>query len=195
MKLNLYLFFFIFLPFINYQWPGEKTTLDGSRSYDKEGYIAAYHWQQISGPQSNIVHPDSAITEVNSIKDVGIYIFELSVTNNHGVTAKDSVYITAYKGALSVKLDSVRKVERIKDFSIKSYFANGNLNITIRSPKIQVLDAEIYDVAGRLLSKNSLSVMKGESTFRKNYHLATGIYFLRLHNYFINETQKIVIVN
>lgn len=74
--------------------PKESTVLDGSTSIDPDGTITSYKWVKIEGPaSSNIVKPDSAKTIVKVLA-AGFYQFELTVTDNGGLTAKDTVQIS-----------------------------------------------------------------------------------------------------
>jgi len=69
-------------------------TLDGSSSYDTDGSIAQYSWTQVSGPgtatlkNANTAHPSI----VGSV--AGVFVFELTVTDNRGGTSTDQVAIT-----------------------------------------------------------------------------------------------------
>ena len=73
--------------------PTDSVALDGSNSNDPDGTITKWLWTKISGPASfNIAKPSDSITKVN-ILIVGTYQFELKVTDNGGLSAKDTVQI------------------------------------------------------------------------------------------------------
>lgn len=73
--------------------PVNKVTLSGSGK-DSDGTIKSYSWQKISGPDGfNIKSPDAAQTEVSDLT-TGVYVFELSVTDDKGATGKSTVKIT-----------------------------------------------------------------------------------------------------
>ena len=73
--------------------PKNNTLLDGSASIDHDGYIVSYRWTKISGPVSfSIDKIDSSKTIVNVLQ-VGVYNFELKVTDNDGLSAKDTVQV------------------------------------------------------------------------------------------------------
>ncbi|MFI5185159.1 MAG: PKD domain-containing protein [Chitinophagales bacterium] len=75
--------------------PFNSTTLNGSGN-DPDGTIVSYQWSKISGPsQYNIVSAAQAQTTVNNLVQ-GIYSFELTVTDNSGATATDTVHVTVY---------------------------------------------------------------------------------------------------
>ncbi len=74
--------------------PKDSIVLDGSLSSDQDGTIISHHWTKISGPVSaNIIKTDSSKTLVKALL-MGIYKFELKVTDNGGLSAKDTVQIT-----------------------------------------------------------------------------------------------------
>lgn len=73
--------------------PKDSVLLDGSASSDPGGSITAYKWTKIAGPvSSNIVSPDSVKTQVRGLMG-GVYQFELTVTDNGNLSAKDTVQL------------------------------------------------------------------------------------------------------
>jgi hypothetical protein len=75
-------------------FPGTSTTLDGSGSSDPDGIIASYVWVQKSGPSTaGISNSTSAKPGPNGLVP-GVFVFELTVTDNSGATATDEVQVT-----------------------------------------------------------------------------------------------------
>ena len=73
--------------------PVNTITLSGSGS-DADGSVISYAWTEISGPASyNIVNAASPATDVSSLVQ-GVYQFQLTVTDNNGVSASDIVQVT-----------------------------------------------------------------------------------------------------
>ena len=73
--------------------PTDSVSLDGTGSSDPDGTIVEWHWTRISGPASiNITNPSDSITTANTLVE-GTYLFELKVTDNDGLSAKDSVQV------------------------------------------------------------------------------------------------------
>src|SRR5712671_539161 len=67
--------------------------LSGS-AYDAENNIRTILWSKISGPSSfHIVHPDSLTTTVINLQ-IGVYLFELNVTDSMGLYGKDTIKVT-----------------------------------------------------------------------------------------------------
>jgi hypothetical protein len=73
--------------------PVDSVKPDGSASYDTDGTIISYQWSKISGPVSFIF--TTATAAKNTVKNLiaGVYQFELKVTDNGGLPAKDTVQI------------------------------------------------------------------------------------------------------
>lgn len=70
------------------------TTLDGTQSYDSDGTIVSYLWEQVSGPNTaNILTPSGSSSIVNGLI-VGDYVFRLTVTDDDTLTDTDTVTIT-----------------------------------------------------------------------------------------------------
>ena len=74
--------------------PQSNVTLNGTASTDPDGSITFFQWAKLSGPGApEIVTPTSAQTNVVDLEE-GAYIFELSVTDDKGSIARDTVAIT-----------------------------------------------------------------------------------------------------
>ncbi len=74
--------------------PTNSVILDGSLSHDPDGRISEWQWTKISGPDSSgITYPSDSITVVKSLT-TGTYLFELKVTDNDRLSARDTVQIT-----------------------------------------------------------------------------------------------------
>jgi hypothetical protein len=73
--------------------PKSNEQLDGTASTDLDGTITFYQWAKLSGPASfNIATPNSAVTGVNDLEE-GLYVFELTVTDNSGSIARDTMQL------------------------------------------------------------------------------------------------------
>lgn len=74
--------------------PLTQAQLDGSASSDADGTIVSYLWQLISSEYPiSIDYPDSSITVISALTQVGLYTFRLTVTDNNGGIATDNVQI------------------------------------------------------------------------------------------------------
>ena len=74
--------------------PLDSVLLDGSASSDPDGSIVNCGWRKIDGPAAfNIISPTDSITRIRSLIP-GIYQFELTVTDNGGLSSMDTVQVT-----------------------------------------------------------------------------------------------------
>lgn len=73
--------------------PQDSVLLDGTGSYDPDGTINKFYWSKISGPASClIVDPEAAMTMAKNLV-LGVYKFELTITDNGGLKTKDVVQV------------------------------------------------------------------------------------------------------
>ncbi len=73
--------------------PVNTTTLTGSGT-DADGTIASYNWVKISGPATGTLANATTATATASGLLQGIYAYQLTVTDNVGGIAKDTVLVT-----------------------------------------------------------------------------------------------------
>src|SRR5207302_1288250 len=72
--------------------PVNIAPLKGSGT-DADGSIASYNWKKIIGPTSGtIVNPSFAVTSATGLTQ-GVYKYELTVTDNNGVSTKDTMQV------------------------------------------------------------------------------------------------------
>lgn len=73
-------------------FPTSFCTLNG-HAYDRENNIRTVLWSKISGPSSFLIaHPDSLSTVVSNLQ-IGVYQFELTVTDSMGMYGKDTINV------------------------------------------------------------------------------------------------------
>jgi len=72
------------------------TTLDGSRSEDKDGRIERYLWTQVQGRPAHISYNRMPKTNISNLMP-GTYKFELTVTDNLGESDKTYVIVKVVK--------------------------------------------------------------------------------------------------
>lgn len=71
-----------------------QVTLTGSGS-DVDGTVVSYQWKQVSGPANpTIVTPNAATTVVKDYSVPGVYVYELTVTDNQGATGVADTKVT-----------------------------------------------------------------------------------------------------
>ena len=73
--------------------PQDSAYVDGGKSYDNNGSITNFTWTKLSGPVTcTITTAASKTTWIKKLNE-GTYVFELTVTNNFKLTAKDTLTI------------------------------------------------------------------------------------------------------
>src|SRR5690242_64050 len=72
--------------------PTNSATLSGS-GVDTDGSIASYQWTKISGPNSGTINNAISSSATVTNLSVGVYQFELKVTDNEGASAKDTMKV------------------------------------------------------------------------------------------------------
>ncbi len=81
--------------------PINTVTLNGSGA-DADGTITAFLWTKLTGPAAGaITNAASAITDVTALA-IGVYTFELRVTDNNGAFGRDTIQITVNPNPLNI---------------------------------------------------------------------------------------------
>lgn len=79
--------------------PVTNALLDGNASSDPDGSITSFKWSKISGPAMlKIFSPHTGKTKIEDLT-VGVYQFRLTVTDNGGLTANDTILVTVNTAA------------------------------------------------------------------------------------------------
>ena len=80
-------------------FPINNVSLDGRSSSDPDGTIISFLWSKISGPSSfTLLTQNAALTSADSLIQ-GVYLFELKVIDNSGLSDRDTVQITVSNGS------------------------------------------------------------------------------------------------
>jgi chitodextrinase len=83
-----------------------SVTLDGSASFDPDGTIVSYQWTQIAGPSISSITNSTSVKATASNFVVGIYQYQLTVTDNQGATASDTMQLTVNKANTAPKANA-----------------------------------------------------------------------------------------
>ncbi|MGB3234594.1 MAG: PKD domain-containing protein, partial [Ferruginibacter sp.] len=79
--------------------PTNQVNVNGSSSYDADGFITAYNWIMISGPaQAQITNEWLAQTTI-SFPFVGVYLIRLDVGDNSGAIGRDTISVIVNQAA------------------------------------------------------------------------------------------------
>jgi hypothetical protein len=79
---------------------GTAVFLDGSNSFDKDGKVISYKWEQTNGPRVLLIHPDQekASFLTPTILQDSVLGFKLTVSDNAGYDSSDRVNIMISNG-------------------------------------------------------------------------------------------------
>jgi Secretion system C-terminal sorting domain/PKD domain len=80
--------------------PFTDITLNGGGSYDADGTITTYSWVQVSGNGGVTIQGSSEVQPAIYGLTPGVYVFQLTVTDNYGATGSASVTITVDSAAV-----------------------------------------------------------------------------------------------
>lgn len=119
--------------------PGTSVNLNGSASSDSDGSIASYAWVQTSGTAVTLTGADTATPSFTAPTSGATLVFALTVTDNEGASATDSVTVTVNQPAPppSTNLPPVAKAKARK---------------TARPRSVVILDGwRSYDPDGRIV--------------------------------------------
>jgi len=100
--------------------PASSVILNGSASSDPDGTIKSYSWVTVSGPGAITINNSNTVTPSAVGLQIGQYVFELTVTDNSGATAKDQVIVNVLPPAVLPNQAPV---------------ANAGSNLTITAPE------------------------------------------------------------
>lgn len=89
-------------------WPTNSVNLTGSGT-DADGTITGYSWIKISGGVATIANSNSQNTAVTGL-DIGVYVFQLTVIDNNGLTGTDNVQITVNQGVATLAYTVLSRV-------------------------------------------------------------------------------------
>lgn len=101
--------------------PTATVTLNGSGT-DTDGSVVSYAWAKVAGGAATIATATAASTAVSGLVQ-GVYKFELTVTDNGGLTAKDTVQVTVNATAVTL-LPAVNPANTVNGLDYKYYEGN-----------------------------------------------------------------------
>lgn len=82
-------------------------SLNGTASYDPDGFLAGYQWTKVSGPAIfTLTNPTAAVASMSNLM-LGDYALELKVTDNAGAITKDTIVIHSQASILPVQWRSL----------------------------------------------------------------------------------------
>ena len=147
--------------------------LDGSASNDPDGSIVKYEWKQVdtnnilSLLQTNQLDPTARVSGLEPNK---LYIFQLTVTDNQGVSASENVRVV---------VDATTAVSQLQDQQVAVYpnpFTNRLVVITEKDAGFKKLT--IHSLTGSLVLSKDITNQTALNLNTSEIH--TGVYILTL---------------
>jgi hypothetical protein len=153
----------IYLPARNYM-------LNASGSYDPDGNITSYQWQEISGPNTAVAPTmNRADIDLSNLTE-GTYQFQLTVTDNQGAQSSAIISITVGKGSGSSE-----------QLSVFPNPARDVITTRINSPINGTVRVNVYDMNGRTVltdqSEKSMDVLESKLYVSA---LSPGMYLIQI---------------
>jgi len=148
--------------------PDSTVVLDGAESYDVDGQVVSFNWEQLSGEEVSIISPDSAIAQF-VMPNNGFVDIKLTIVDNEGKPGTDTVRYTvneppiAHAGddieagfSVVVLLDGSGSTDESSEITSYMWEQLGGDNVSLFSSDQQV--ATIYTPEINALLSFSLTV-------------------------------------
>jgi len=153
--------------------PVESVELDGSKSYDPDGSIAAFSWTFVQGPNTPLINAQAnPVAKVRNLVE-GAYVFTLTLTNDKGLSASKNV---------KVIVSNSNNRLAIKTLSVYPNPVSGtNATLQLEGDYNDKIYMDIYDLNGRVVSRQEF--IKNVPSFRQIIyvsHLTNGLYVVQL---------------
>ncbi|MBC7849310.1 MAG: T9SS type A sorting domain-containing protein, partial [Chitinophagaceae bacterium] len=150
--------------------PSSSSLLNGTASKDNDGSISGYLWRQINGPSSALIQNNVVdLTIVNELV-AGDYTFELTVTDNKGATAKDTVAITV--------VNIFRYEESLRVFPNPSI---GAVTIRCVSDSLGQAKVSVYDMSGNIVRTILYNKLQSSVDVKTDFTgLKAGTYYIEV---------------
>jgi hypothetical protein len=161
--------------------PVDSVLLDGEISYDPDGQIVSYKWAKISGPSSfKIVNPASVKTTADNLIK-GVYEFELTVTDNTGLSAKDTTQITVeIQSAINLPPVAVAGPDVVLNYNLQTCSSTPS-TISLNGSASFDTDGSIVDYSWRMLPGPPRATIANTSTMNTSVaNLAMDTYYFVL---------------
>ncbi len=82
--------------------PGSTVTLDGSASYDSDGMVIGYIWEQLSGTAVTLSDYEEPVVTFTAPAGEGVLEFSLTVIDDQGAMGVDFVTVIISAGSLTI---------------------------------------------------------------------------------------------
>ena len=145
--------------------PQDSVTLSGSVT-DKYGTINSYTWREISGPSmANMASPFNQSTPVTGLV-YGNYVFTLTVTDNLGGTATDTVMVIVAAPRLNLVVNNPSNSMNVYPNPVVD---NTTLEITTSLPIPHIL-VTVTNMSGQVVYKTEIN--SGQTSIKQPLNLS-----------------------
>ena len=150
--------------------PASTVMLDASRSTDIDGSIALYSWKQVSGTTGAVIEKPASSISIGSGLEAGEYEFEITVTDNRGARARDTIRISV--------VNNFRYQEQL---TLYPNPAHESLYVQCVSDTMGITTINIIDLHGKTIKK--VIVDKKQFLMKQQifiHELKKGFYFVEV---------------
>jgi len=130
--------------------PTNNIVLAGSGN-DPDGSVVGYAWVKISGPTASLTNTNTATLTITNMLQ-GVYVFNLTVTDNNGATGSDLVTVTVNA---SVPVPSANEIPLA--------IAGGNVSFSLPTNSINLYGSG-FDPDGTIVAYNWVKASGGSAT-------------------------------
>ncbi len=166
-----------------------------------EGVLVHVDSATVVGIQTNYFEIDDG-SGICRVGNMGAYTYQPDTGDVINVTG-----VVSYRGAYEIEPrgdEDITVVQSIEEGSTVpgprphligvNTLTNGNINIALSLPHAASVDVSLYDVAGRMLSRNNIALEAGNRSISLNAPLKSGVYFLKINADGRSFVRKITVV-
>ncbi|MDI3322283.1 PKD domain-containing protein [Pinibacter soli] len=163
--------------------------LSGGASYDPDGKITSWAWNEVSGPNTaSVLGANTMFPTVQGLI-AGTYVFNLVVTDDLGATASAQVSFTitsslagtAIASNASVVSADTKAVTATSALSLSPNPAQSYVNLVVNNETTGKMKVVIFDATGK--AAKTIEYTKGQFDFRQQIDvtgLSQGVYYVQI---------------
>ncbi len=153
--------------------PQDSVVLNGDSSLDADGVIRLYNWKKLSGPSShNIANGNISKTVVTTLVS-GIYSFELTVTDDGGLSARDTVQVSVTNSSINRPPIACAGADQTITLPVNTTTLNGSCS---SDPDLNITGYAWTQIAGPV----SATIATSNAVSSNVNNLSLGIYQFQL---------------
>lgn len=160
--------------------PVNKTRFTATAT-DKDGSIASWLWEQLSGPTAKMEGTDSSSLELEEL-EAGSYLFRLTVTDNRGASTTD-------EASLEVLLPSAIEQEELSSLIQLKAYPNPfreTIKLQMESVQREAVVVSILNSYGTIIyQEETFTRFPGDEAISidlTGQHFSHGLYFIHLRD-------------